>query len=459
MISRSFSSRARSLSRCACDLEAVFGRWVRFDPDGPFRDRVFTTWKTFWLFLGQVLEKDGTCREAVRKAQAWLSLEQNREISANASAYCQARARLPLDALNLEYARIAEELQGRVRQRDLWHGRQVKVVDGSACSMPDTPLNQEQYPQPKTQKPGCGFPVMRLVALFSLATGALIAIEKGPLRVSERALWRRMWTLLNPGDIVLADRGFCSYAEIWSLMQRGVDTVMRLNARRSTGVRKLRRLGKNDWLIEWTKTNARPKWMDRKTWKAMGTTLRLRQVTVDVDIPGFRTQNIEVVTTLTDSKRFTAHALAELHRSRWMAEIFLRDLKITLGMDILRCKSPAMIHKELAMHLIAYNLIRALIWEAAKQSRQNPYQLSFAGAIATTRQWARTLAAVAQRRRNKIFKALLNCIATDRLPHRPNRTEPRAVKRRPKNYQRLTAPRETFNPSPHRNKYAIEALS
>lgn len=459
MHSRPFSSRAGSLPRCACDVEAVFGSWIRFRPAGPFRDRVFSVWKTFWLFLAQVLDSRGTCREAVRKAQASLSLEQGRQISSSDSAYCQARRRLPLRPLNREWRRVAEELEGNVGERDLWLGRRVKVVDGSSCSMPDTPQNQARYPQSKRQKPGCGFPLMRLVALFSLASGALLALNKGPMRLSERALWRKMWPLLKPGDVVLGDRGFCSFAEIWSLLQRGVDSVLRLNARRSAGVRKLRRLGKNDWLVEWAKTKVRPQWMPLAAWRQMPDALVVRQLTVRLDIPGFRTQILHVVATMTDPKRYCARAFADLYRRRWMAELFLRDLKITLGMDVLRCKSPAMIHRELAMHLIAYNLIRALIWEAAKHARRNPYRLSFAGAIAAVRQWAPALAAAPETQKPQMFNALLNCLANDRLPLRPNRAEPRAIKRRPKNYQRMTEPRNLFKPAPHRSKYSRADLS
>jgi hypothetical protein len=459
MPARPLSSRAVSLSRCACDLEAVFASWVRFDPGGPFRNRIFDQWTTFWLFLAQTLDKGGTCREAVRRAQAALSLHGGQQISPSDSAYCQARARLPLEALNREWRRTGKELESAVGPRDLWLGRRVKVLDGSSCSMPDTAQNQAKYPQSKRQKPGCGFPMMRLVALFSLATGALLAVQKGAMKISERALWRRMWPLLKPGDVVLGDRGFCSFAEIWSLLQREVDTVLRLNAHRCVGVRRVRRLGKNDWLVEWIKTKVRPRWMDPETWTRMGDTLLVRQVSVAVDIPGFRTQTLQVVTTLTDPKRFPARAIAELYRRRWRAELFLRDLKITLGMDVLRCKSPRTIHRELAMHLIAHNLIRALLWEAANKARRNPYRLSFAGAIAAVRQWAPALARLAEAERTDAFDALLNCIARDVLPFRPNRVEPRAIKRRPKNYQRLTAPRHAFTPAPHRSKYTTAALS
>jgi hypothetical protein len=418
----------------------------------PERQRVFTPWVTFWIFLGQVLSAAPSCREALRHGQAWMRSRQGQQrFSANTSAYCQARARLP-------QAHLDKALQGaikhlRTREEALGLRRPVRVVDGSSCSMPDTLENQARYPQPRRQKPGCGFPVMRFVAVFSLATGALLGTAQGALTVHERTLWRRLWGLLKRGDIALADRGFCSYADYCLLVARGIDCVMRLHQRRTKGLTKRKRLAKNDWLVEWIKTAIRPQWMAPEQWKDLPETLLVRHVKVSVRIKGFRTRTLTIATTLCDADAYPAQTIENLYRQRWMVELFLRDIKITLGMDVSRCKTPAMVQKEFTMHLIAYNLVRALMLQAATQYGRDGLDLSLAGALATVRQWAPTMAACPKNLRAAALEAFLQCIATDSPPKRPNRLEPRARKRRPKNYQLLNKPRHQFREIQHRNRY------
>ena len=391
----------------------------------------------------------------VRKFLAWLAIKEGKTASPDTAAYCKARARLGQEDLDRASAQVVESIQASSKAERLWHGRRVKVVDGTGLSMPDTPENQALYPQSKGQKPGCGFPMMKLVALFGLGTGVMLSFAKGAKTLSERALFRTLWNLLGPGDVVLADRGFCDYASVFLLAQRGVDCVMRNHHRRKTGVSQLERFGKGDRLIQWHQSGVRPRWLDPDAWRAMPDRLTLREIRFRVEIPGFRTESVTVVSTLLDPEAFPKDAFVELYRRRWLAELFLRDIKTTLGMDILRCKTPGMIHKELTMHCIAYNLIRALMLEAATQHGVPLDRLSFKGTVATVRQWAPVMAAarLGPAKRRRILNALLEYIARDRLPHRPNRTEPRAVKRRPKNYQRLTKPRRLFKESPHRNHY------
>ena len=292
-------------------LVQTAGRFVRPPDIPPARRRVFTPWVTFWVFLGQVLSHARTCREAVRQTQSWMGLQGGRELSSNTSAYCQARARLPQAHLDEAFKRVVRHLL--TQEQRLWRGRRVRVVDGSSCSMPDTPSNQATYPQPRRQKPGCGFPVLRFVGLFSLATGAILGTAQGPLCEHERTLWRRLWGLLKRGDIVLADRGFCAFADYVLLLERGIDCVMRLHARRSKGVRTIKRLAKGDWLVEWVKTDVRPKWMEQARWESLPSTLRVRHVTIDVVIPGFRTKTLTVATTLLDAAAYPPQALAELY--------------------------------------------------------------------------------------------------------------------------------------------------
>jgi len=348
---------------------------------------------------------------------------------------------------------VTRRVESRAEGEGLWCGRRVKVVDGSGLSMPDTAENQAVYPQSRRQKPGCGFPVMRIVALFSLATGAIVALAKDALRVHERTLFRRLWDSLDPGDVVLADRGFCSYADYYRLARRGVDAVMRKNGRRSVGATPGRRLGKGDRLVHWHKTGRCPKWLDREAWDAMGDRLTVREVHFVVDTPGFRSQAITVSTTLLDPRAYPTNAFIELYRRRWMAELFLRDIKTTLGMDILTCKSPDMVHKELLMYLIAYNLVRALMLEASLRHGVPVHRISFKGTLSTVREWTPILAAASRTRRRALVDRLIAILARDPLPHRPNRVEPRARKRRPKNYQLLSKPRHELTEVMHRNRY------
>lgn len=338
----------------------------------------------------------------------------------------------------------------------LWQGRCVKVVDGSSVSMPDTVANQALYPQPKGQKPGCGFPVMRIVAVFSLASGALLHLAKSALLVSERTLFHGLWeAAFQREDVVLADAGFCSYADLYLLGQRGVDCVMRNNQQRTKRAVQFKRLDKMDRLVHWHKPRTRPQWITPEQWSLITERMTVREIEVAVDIQGFRTRAMTLVTTLIDPRAFPKRSFVELYRRRWMAELFLRDIKITMRMDVLRCKTPEMIHKELYMHLIAYNLIRALMFDAANQHKRSTFQLSFKGACATVRAWTNILATpnLTAQKRQALQRNLYATIARDSLPNRPDRTQPRARKRRPKNYQLLTQPRSSFKETPHRNRY------
>lgn len=428
-----------------------------------YRDRIFNQWRTFWISLGQVLSPDQTYGEAQKKAQKWILKEKKIFISPRTSAYCQARRRLNqtyLDTINREVIEQTEYQVHRDAPEHLWYGRHVKIVDGSSVSMPDTEENQKLYPQPSSQKKGCGFPVMRIVSTFSLATGAMLACRKGSLHVHERTLWRDMWDDYQEGDVVLADCGFCSFADFHMLKERKVDCVMRPHQRRNEK-NIVKRFNKNDYLVQWEKGKRChvPKWMTPQQWDQLPDTITVRYVKVVVDIPGVRTKTLTVATTLLDEKTYPADALADLYRRRWLAEIFFRNIKITMRMKILKSKTPEMIHKEFTIFIIAYNLIRLLIWEAALSKQVDPYRISFKGAIAAIREWVPSLSEVERDDKKREFMdALLSVIAADIIPLRKKpRTEPRAVKRRPNpTYQLLTAPRHEFKEIPHRHHYKKE---
>jgi len=441
----------------ACELAVVVQTWLVLPNNfgGKTYNRLFSPVQTFWLFLSQVLDERGSCRETLHKYLAWLALQTGRSASSSTAAYCKARRRLKLEDLQGVHTLLVTNTQRHVTIRNLWCGRHVKVVDGSSVSMPDTEANQECYPQPSGQKPGCGFPVMRIVAVFSLATGVLLDVAKAALSVHERTLFHRLWDGFSAGDVLLADKGLSSYADYYLLAQRGVDTVMPHHQSRKRGVKRLRTLGKNDALVQWDKTAVRPRWISPDQWMAIPQTLTLRQVTVEVDTPGFRSRTIRIVTTLLDPKIVTKKALADLYRRRWSVELYLRHIKTTMGFDVLTCKTPEMIHRELQMAILAYNLIRAIMLQATLTYAVANDRLSFKGTLVTIRQWTPRLAIAIHfdHTSQNPIERFVAYIASDLIPLRPDRVEPRARKRRPKNYGLLTAPRTQFIETPHRNKH------
>jgi hypothetical protein len=295
---------------------------------------------------------------------------------------------------------------------------------------------------------------MRIVALFSLTTGAMIELAFGALQVPERTLFRKLWKCLKKGDVLLADRGFCSFAEFFLLPSRGVDCVMRKNGRRKNGS-VIKRISRYDRIVEWRKSAICPKWLDRKAWDAMPEAIAVREVEVHVQNPGFRPGTILIATTLLDHRTYSENDLVELYRRRWSVELFFREIKITMGMDVLSCKTPPMVERELWMRIIAYNLIRAVMTEAAITHAVNIERISFKGTVSTIRQWAPLIAhpQLTPNARLDLERLMLYYLAKDTLPERPGRAEPRAKKRRPKNYQLLNKPRGVFKEIMHRNKY------
>ena len=419
------------------------------------RDRLFTPLVTFWAFLSQVLSPQSACRDAVRKAQAWWSLGRRLPVSTNTSAYCQARSRLSEQTLLAIHRQTAQRLECNVPTDSLWLGRRVKVVDGTTCSMPDTAESQKAYPQPGSQKPGCGFPMMKLVGLFCLASGALLEVVRGTLRVHESQLFRHLWPHLNPGDVLLADRGFCSFFSLSSLQERGVDCLMRLHQRRRVDFRGGKRLGPEDIVLNWTKPAQRPETLSAQEFSALPDSLTVRQIRLHPNIKGFRVRTIVLVTTLLDPIAFPAQALGELYFQRWSVELHFREIKTLLRLDILRCLSPQMVHKELLLHMIAYNLIRCLMQQAAICHHVDLSRISFKGTLDTLHHFADVIRAAAAkpRQRAQLYSEMLRLIALDQLPIRPLCSEPRAKKRRPKNYQLLTKPRKLMIIIQHRSRH------
>ena len=424
------------------------------------RERLFGMESTFWIFLFQVLSPAGACREAVRKAQAWWHGSKKDASDTDTSAYCQARARLPLEVLAKLFSAIAAKLTGRVLTHELWLGeRRVRVLDGTGLSMPDTAKNQERWPQPGQQKPGCGFPVMKLVGLFCLHSGAMLRYALGNKHNHEQTLTRGLIGALEKCDILLADRGFCSYAFICVLRAMGVDSVMRLHQRRPRNMSQGKRLGEDDRLVTWQQT--RPHKND--PWAAEHPSLpasaQIRIVRYRVEIPGFRTEDIYLATTLLDPKEYPREILAELYLQRWGVEQRFRDIKISMGADILRCKSPAMVEKEVCMNAIAHNLTRCIMQESAQRHDVDLSQLSYKGTLDTMRHFADRIHTVGVRAKAKLYEEMLELIAKDPNPYRPNRSEPRVRKRRPKNFPLMTKPRHQYRPQKSQENPSAEGLS
>jgi hypothetical protein len=420
------------------------------------RQRVFSKANTFWAYFSQVIDSDGGCKEVVRKLQAYVSLNALKLPASSTSAYCQARKKLKLRELMTILNHTADHIDS-MPERGFLHGRRVVVVDGTGVSMPDTPTNQEVWPQQSQQKEGCGFPTARICACFSLATGGLLSFKMGNKKSAELPLFRQQWDTFRKGDIFLGDKGFCSYYDLANLKKRNVDSVITLARRHPVKASEAKRVfDNNDLLVSWPK----PVWSKRSAyskeeWDALPARLNVRQIHVTVSVPGFRTQSFYIITTLVDAGKYTADALADLYLQRWNVELFFRDIKTTMGMDVLRCKTPEMVEKEVVMHFIAYNCIRMLMYEAAEEKGMDPNRLSFKGTIQALRQWEPHLnyARISKRKRAQVISRLYDAIAENEVPFRPDRSEPRCVKRRPKPYQLLSKARHLMKEIPHRSKY------
>jgi hypothetical protein len=409
-------------------------------------DRVYSPLVTLWVFLAQVLSQDHSCRAAVARLIAHRVAGGQRPCSAETSAYCQARKRLPEEFFAAVARKAGQALDESAPEHWLWKGRRVLAYDGSTVSMPDTVENQQAYPQPPQQEPGLGFPLARIAAFFSLSCGAVLDLAicsnygKGH---SELGMLRQLWGLLRAGDIMLADRYMCAWHEIYLLQQRGIDTVTRVHHCRRVDFRCGERLGKGDHIVEWRRPG-RIRSIDWQTLKLLPERLMIRETRVRIQQPGFRCRSMIVVSTLLDAEAVTAQDLAELYRARWNAELDLRSLKQTMQMDILRCKTPELVRKEIWTHILAYNLIRTIIAQAANKHRLEPRTVSFKGAVQTLEAFQPLIATqedCSSTRRQRLYDQLLDAVATHRVADRPDRFEPRQRKRRQKKYDRMMKPR------------------
>lgn len=412
---------------------------------GEDADDIYTPALTLWGWLAQSLhaEKARSCVAAVARITTLCVALGRQPPSPDTGTYCRARAKLPETVLRRLVYTLGDGLESHVPADWLWLGRHVKVGDGTTLLAPDTPENQEAWPQARTQKPGVGFPILRMVVLLSLATAALCGLAVGPYKgkeTGEPALLRELLDRFQPGDVFLGDCCYCSYFLLALLLAGGVDVVVRQHQGRRTDFRRGKCLGNADHVVLWQRPQ-RPEWMDEETYATIPETLTVRELRVRVEVRGFRVRELVVVTTLADASRYPAAEMARLFRARWHVELDLRNIKTSLRLDDLRGKRPETIRREIWIHWLAYNLIRKVMAQAALGHEKLPRELSFASALAAV-SGAGTLASVADASLLSLHtQAQHHAIASSRAGHRPNRVEPRAIKRRPKAHKLLCRPR------------------
>jgi hypothetical protein len=411
---------------------------------GDFRDRAYAPDVTLMAFCTQLISSDSSCREVVTKLNRDRTKSGLMPISSSTSAYCQARSRLSLGLIKDLAIESGEFMEKAVPSEWLWKGRHLKLIDGSTLSMPDTPENQQRWPQHDQQDEGIGFPIMRIVGVLSMATAACLGLAYGPYQgkeTGEHALARQLLPLIHQKDILLADRYYCSYFLIAQVLAQGADLITRLHGARNYDFRRGHRLGEGDHIVELVKPPI-PKWMDQETYDSIPETLELREMKSDhKDEHG---DEVIIVTTLLNPETYPRSEVLGAYRLRWNVELDLRSLKTVMGMDILSCKSPEMIEKEVWTYILAYNLIRQLICQAPEKHKVEPRRISFTGAIQTFNAFLPLINVGPPEFSKRMYDAMIDIIAQHKIPNRPGRSEPKAVKRRPKAYPRLTKPRSQF---------------
>lgn len=396
------------------------------------RERLYPPTVALSMFIQQSLDEDGSCQRAVNGWAAQRAVEGLSVQSIRTGAYCRARQRLPLEMVTALARETGGLLCAQANTGWRWRGRTVKLVDGTGISMPDTPDNQARYPQSSSQAAGVGFPLARLVGVVCLSTGAVVDAAIGPFvgkGHSEHGLLRGLLGAFCPGEVMLADALYCSYWLIATLQSAGVDVLFEQHGSRNTDFRRGHHLGTRDHTVIWCKPVQCPAWMTREQYETYPDELIVREVKGEKRV---------LVTTMLDPRKVRKKDLLELYAHRWHVELDLRNIKTTLGMEVLRCRTPEMIEKEFWVNLLAYNLIRLLMAQAAVESGLHPREISFKHTVQIWTQW---LSLHAGRGQDWQRDTLFRLIAQVRVGHRPGRLEPRARKRRPKPYPWLKVPR------------------
>jgi hypothetical protein len=410
-----------------------------------WNDTIYTPLVTLWVFLGQILSADHSCRSAVARLIAHRLSRGQRACSSKTGAYCQARKRLPAQFVATIARTVGRKLEDQAEEKWLWKGHHVYMFDGTTTLMPDTAENREAYPL--THNQNVGLPLARVGAVFSLSCGVILDLAtaryagKGQ---GEVTLLRQLAKMFSRGDVLLADCLMCNWRNLFELNKRGVHVVTRLNkALRKADFRKGQRLGKDDHVVRWPKPHIRE--VGRAAQRAMPRYLTVREARFYIRQPGFRTKEVVIVTTLLDPTKYTKEDLANLYLQRWNNELDLRSIKSEMGMECLRCKTPELVRKEIWTHVLAYNLIRTIMAQAATKNRLLPRTISFKGALQTLEAFRPIISTVGSHNtstRELLYQQLLQAIVLHRVADRPNRFEPRRIKRRHKHYVPLAVPRD-----------------
>ena len=457
MGSRTLPTLQQVRSYTLCQLESCLGGWVpatlfpKSAEKQNSRDRDYTRWRTFWCMLWQALNPEAPGREVVRQLQALFRLQNGPTLSEDDGAYCRAKARLPLQEFPKALAATAKAADQQVSARSELQSRRLIAIDGSALTLPDTGKNRQAYP-PLQCPTGPSFPMLRFVVLFSMLSGAIVAVAQGSLAASELALFESLSKLLSAGDILLGDRGFGCFPVIALLKHSlAVDFIGRTK-RRVDGRQRHKRLGAGDWLFLWKRSDTPSPWLSALQWAGLPGAMTLRVVKGSCYRKGFRVRRVTVVTTLLDSELYPAGQILQAYLRRWRLEMCLDDLKTTLKMDMLRSHSPEMAQKELYLRLIGHNLIRCVAAQAASELDVLLEQISFKGTLDALRHFSLAMSqARTRKKRRELWTELLQTLAADLVPERPGRREPRAVKRKKNRYPRLIGPRDKFKDRPKRD--------
>jgi hypothetical protein len=410
-----------------------------------YREMLYTPMVVLWAWLSQVLDSDKSLSHAVKRVIAWIAAAQADVPSADTGAYSKARKRLPLGVLKPLLRRTATELTAQIKPEQQWCGRRVKAYDGTTVLMSDTPANQAAYPQHSNQKVGCGFPLAKLVVWFCATTGAVLEVAIAAFSTSEWQLSRQLYATLQREEVVVADSAYGTYVDLALVRSQGADAVFRKHHARHCDFRRGKKLGIGDHIVQWQRPARCPPSMSLSDFEALPESIEVREVHLLIQQPGFRPKEIILVTTLLDPKHYSKAKLAELYQLRWQAtEVNLKHLKTTLKMEMIAAKTPEMVQKDIYMHLLAYNLLRTLMWQSVQSTAVSPLRLSLQQTRQQFNHFRPQFAMATGQQRRQFYTTLLKVISTLFVPLRPNRVEPRVVKRRPKPFPRMQQPRSVL---------------
>jgi hypothetical protein len=471
MGSRTGATR-RSLAQAT--LANIEDRFARVIPSsvfnsssGPFfqRERLYPLFRVFWCWIWQVLQQNTSCREVVRQTQALFGLYGSQRVGSGNAAYCQARGKLPSKLLEGIFASSSAAAEQSAPRLTLLQGRPLRVIDSTGVRLPDTASNRARYPFSGNQFKKPCFPVMKVLALFSLASGAIKSIVTGSWHDHELRLLMQLTRELTAEEILVGDRAFAHYVVAAWLQGKAIDLVARL----ATTVRKVdfrkaqRRLASHDAIFLWKKPLRPSALLSAEQWTQLPAEVKVRIIRCSVRKSGFRTRELTVVTTLLDPVKYPAEEVLRAYAARWKLELCFDDLKTTLAMEMLSCRTSPMVEKELLVFMIAYNLIRWVMIQALEHGTTSLQELSFKGTLDAFRQSSDAMARLSRSKRHrkvreKLWQRLLTTLLEDRVPLRPGRREPRAVKR-PRKYDPLRRPRHSYKDRPGRRARARMATA